>query len=368
MIKMADPSAQYLQLEDQMTTKVLAVLRSGQYVNGPQVEEFEKQWAQRHGALGAVGVGNGTDALELALEALELPSGSEVIVPDLTFIATAEAVSRVGLKPVFCDVDPDLFTIEAEHIKQVLSAKTKAVIPVHLYGQACAMDEILELSRQHELRVIEDCSQAHLGRYRNQPVGSFGDIGTFSFYPSKNLGACGHAGAVITNDQKLHQRMKTLSNHGRNSSSEHEVEGRNSQMDEIQAAILNIKLEHLQEWTQQRVNNADLYRQELIGIKAIGLPQVQDDVFHTYHQFVIQVDPLKRDQLRDHLNRNGIQSGVHYDKLLSDYSFYTQKSNSHDFAIKGIEKKILSLPVHERLKEKEILRVIKSLRSFFDGL
>jgi dTDP-4-amino-4,6-dideoxygalactose transaminase len=291
-----------------------------------------------------------------------------VIVPNLTFIATAEAVSRVGLEPVFCDVDPDLFTVGAEHIEQVLSERTKAVIPVHLYGQACLMDEILELSRQHELRVIEDCSQAHLSKYKNQPVGSLGDIGTFSFYPSKNLGACGHAGAVITNDRKLLQRMKTLSNHGRNSNFEHELEGRNSQMDEIQAAILNTKLEHLEEWTQQRFHNANLYRQELTGIKAIRLPKVLDDMFHTYHQFVIQVDPLKRDELREHLAKKGIQSGIHYDKLLCDYPFYAKKSNFGGSLTKGIEKKILSLPVHERLKEKEILKVCQSLRSFFDGL
>lgn len=369
MIKIADPCYQYFQLEDKIKTSVLKVLSSGSYVNGAELDMFEKQWARLHGVAGALGVANGTDALELALQALELPPHSEVIVPNLTFIATAEAVTRVGSIPVFCDVDPDLFVMRGRDLEQAIGPKTKAVIPVHLYGRPCPMDEILEVSYQYGLKVLEDCSQAHLASFQGQAVGSFGHAGTFSFYPSKNLGACGHAGAVVSNDLDLLQRIKGLANHGRNSQSEHEREGRNSQMDNLQAAILNCKLEALEQWTRQRQKNAQVYENELGHLSDVKTPGAVDiGVGHTYHQYVIKVAGSVREKLRSFLQERNIQTGVHYATLLSDYPFYSHCRSSVPTESAGLEKKILGLPVHEGLGEAEVKKVAASVRSFFDGL
>lgn len=367
MIKMIDPRFQYLQLEDKINAKILEVLNSGQYVKGSELEAFEKQWAYLHQASGAVGVGNGTDALELALEALNLPKGSEVIVPALTFIATAEAITRVGLEPVFCDVDPENFVMRGEDLERALSPKTKAVIPVHLYGRPCPMDEILKLAKVHDLKIIEDCSQAHLASFEGRPVGSFGDAGTFSFYPSKNLGACGHAGVIITSNQKLLKKLRALGNHGRNSQGEHEIEGRNSQMDELQAAILKCKTSALRGWTLRRQNNAQEYEQELGALSGVGTPGAAAKIDHTYHQYVIKVEPRYRDKLRAFLRKHGIETGIHYPKLLKDYAFYSHCRSSVSDEGAALVESILGLPVHEGLQHSDIKKVSKTLRSFFDG-
>jgi len=366
MVKFLDLQMQYKSLRPEMDDAITAVIENAAFIGGQRVASFEEQFSEFVGVPYCVGVGNGTDALELALEALDLPHGSEVIVPANTFIASSEAVTRVGHRVVFCDCDPEDYTINIDSLEASISEKTAAIMAVHLYGHPCNMEEILRVADQYGLKIIEDCAQAHGARYKGAHVGSFGDVSAFSFYPGKNLGAYGDAGAVVTSDQNLAKQVRMIANHGRIAKYDHEFEGRNSRMDGLQAAVLQVKLPHLSEWVARRQHVADLYRELLTGCDSVTLPVVRPDVEHAYHLYVIRTEA--RDELRQHLTKTGIETGIHYPISLPRLKAYDYLGlASADLVANHFCDKLLSLPMGEHLSEDDIAYVANSIRTFFES-
>ena len=311
-----------------------------------------------------IGVGNGTDALEIALEGLALPPGSEVLVPANSFIATAEAVTRAGHRVVFCDCDSHNYTISLEDAARRVTPLTRAVITVHLYGQACDMDGVRDLASLNDLKVIEDCAQAHGAEYKDFRVGGIGDIGTFSFYPGKNLGAYGDGGAIVTNDEYLAKKCRMIANHGRTEKYNHEFEGRNSRLDGLQAAILSAKLAHLDSWIYKRNQIANRYIQQLAGIKEITLPANQFNSRHAYHLFVIRT--VQRNALARHLSGVGVQTGIHYPIALPKLAAYAYLGQSAEPMVAlHQDAELLSLPIGEHLSLQDVDLVANAIKSFF---
>ena len=272
MIKFLDLHAQYLSIKDDIDAAMASVISESAFIGGKYVKQFEENFSDYHQAKYCVGAGNGTDAIEIAIEALDLPKGSEIIVPANSFIASAEAVARIGHKIVFCDANSDDYTINLDDVKKRITRNTSAIMAVHLYGHPCDMDRLLEISSEHNLKIIEDCAQAHGAEYKGRRVGCIGDIGCFSFYPGKNLGAYGDGGAVVTNDEELAKQCRMIANHGRIAKYDHEFEGRNSRLDGLQAAILSVKLKHLDKWTDHRIMIGDEYLKQLKDVPGIILP------------------------------------------------------------------------------------------------
>lgn len=293
------------------------MVHQSSFVLGQVVEEFEQVFAAYCGSRHAVGVGSGTEALHLALRALGVGRGDEVITAANSFVATAEAILHCGASPVFVDVDPRTYNLDPSQLEDRITARTKAVIPVHLYGQPADMDPILEVARAHDLYVIEDACQAHGAAYHGRRVGSLGDLACFSFYPSKNLGACGDAGAVVTGDAELARKLRKLRNHGGVRKYQHELVGFNSRLDALQAAALLLKLPHLDSWNRHRQACALLYNRLLSSVPGITTPAVPEGVSHVYHLYVIRTQTLEREQLQADLARHGVETGIHYPEPLS---------------------------------------------------
>jgi dTDP-4-amino-4,6-dideoxygalactose transaminase len=361
-VRFMDLYAQYLGIKAEIDEAVASVIKDCAFVGGKYLEAFEKSFAAYTGTEHCVGVGNGTDALEAALFAMNLPKGSEVIIPANTFIATGEAVTNAGFKVVFADIESD-YTVSPASIESLVNPDTSAVVPVHLYGQPCRMDEIMSIAAKHGLKVLEDCAQAHGAKYKGRTVGTFGDASAFSFYPGKNLGAYGDGGAALTNNADMAERMRQFSNHGRSSKFLHEFEGRNSRLDGMQAAILDVKLRHLDVWSEARRKNAALYIKHLAGAP-VRLPEVRDEIEHVWHLFVIQAE--KRDELRSFLKEKGIDSGIHYPKALPDlkaYEYVTQ--NTESFRACAESDKLLSLPMGEHLTEEDTAYVAEMIKQFY---
>ena len=352
---------QYLEIKTEIDEAIAAVIRDSAFISGPYVKAFEREFAGYLRANHCIGVANGTDALEIALEGLNLPTGNEVIVPANSFIATSEAVTRSGLKVVFCAGDPGTYGMDVADLRKKITPKTSAVIVVHLYGHPCDMDAIGELAREFGLRVIEDCAQAHGAEVRGRRVGTLGDIGCFSFYPGKNLGAYGDAGAIVTQNAALAERCYMIANHGRKAKYDHEFEGRNSRLDGLQAAILSVKLRHLDDWTERRIAAAAGYRDALADVAAITVPQTANWARHVYHLFVIRTK--QRDALQAHLKDHGIQTGVHYPIALPRLAAYrhlnqkTASDNWHD--------ELLSLPMGDHLTASDVRAVAGAVKAFF---
>lgn len=365
MIKFLDLAAQYECIKEDVNAAMAAVIRDCAFIGGKYAKVFEDEFAAYQRAGFCVGVGNGTDALEIVLEALDLPPGSEVIVPANSFIATSEAVTRVGHRVVFCDCEPGSFTLSVSDAERRITPATRAIIPVHLYGRPCDMAEIMALSRRHDLRVIEDCAQAHGAEFNGQRVGTFGNAGTFSFYPGKNLGAYGDAGAIVTNDEDLSVRCRMIANHGRIGKYNHEFEGRNSRLDGLQAAILSVKLRHLDSWLERRINVAAQYRSGLAECTGITLPSGDlVGMRHVYHLFVIQT--AQRDQLQAHLKEQGVECGVHYPIALPKLPAYARHGQrDEDMFANRSDSELLSLPMGEHLSDADVRRVINAAKSFF---
>ncbi len=320
---------------------------------GPQVAAFEKAFAEYLGARFCIGVNSGTAALQLALMACGIGPGDEVIVPSFTFFATAEAVSVLGAKPVFVDIDPVSYTVTAPGVEQAITARTKAIIPVHLYGQPADLDPILALAETHKLQVIEDAAQAHGAEYKARRVGALGDAGCFSFYPSKNLGAYGEAGAIVTNDDELARRLRLLRDHGSTSKYAHAIVGYNFRMEEIQAAVLNVKLAHLDDWNNRRRERAAAYN-ELLKDSGLVLPREMDYARHVYHVYAIQSD--HRDELQKRLAAAGIQTGVHYPipiHLQPAYASLGYKKGDLP-ETERLSERVLSLPMFAELTRRQI--------------
>jgi len=313
MIPFVDLKAQYDSIKEEIDEAIQNVINNTSFIMGEELKKFEKEFASFCNTKYAIGVANGSDALILALKACGIGEGDEVITVPHTFISTAEAISNVGGKVVFIDIEPKTYTMDVSKIEEKINKKTKAIIPVHLYGQPADMDPIIELAKKYNLKVIEDAAQAHGAEYKGEKVGSIGDVACFSFYPGKNLGAYGDAGIVVTDNEEIAEKVKLLRNHGRITKKyEHEIEGYSSRLDNLQAAILRIKLTYLNEWNDRRRNNAKKYNKLLSNIGGIITPYEADYAKHVYHLYVIRVVKEGRDKLREELKSKGIATGIHY--------------------------------------------------------
>ena len=349
VVPFVDLKAQYASIKKEVDAAIARVVEDTAFIMGREVRAFEAAFADYLGARFCIGVNNGTAALQLALMACGIGPGDEVIAPSFTFFATAEAISALGAKPVFVDIDPVSYTIDPAKVEAAITPHTRALIPVHLYGQAADLDPLLAIAKRHKLRVIEDAAQAHGAEYKQQRVGALGDAGCFSFYPSKNLGAYGEAGAIVTNDEELAQKLRLLRDHGSTSKYAHAIVGYNFRMEEIQAAVLNVKLPHLNAWNNQRRQHASVYG-DLLKDCGVGLPQEKDYARHVYHVYAIQTE--NRDELQQGLTAAGIQTGVHYPVPIHLQPAYVALGyKSGDLPItEKLSERVLSLPMFPELR------------------
>jgi dTDP-4-amino-4,6-dideoxygalactose transaminase len=369
-IPLINLTSQYTKIKTEIQAAIHSVLESADFILGSEVASFEREFADFCGAQYCCGVSSGTDALFLALKAIGVGRGNLVITVPNTFIATTEAITRAGGKPVFVDVDPNTYLIDPEQLEskvKELRAKgdpLKAVIAVHLYGQPCDMNAINTIAGRYELKVIEDAAQAHGAAYGGRRVGGFGAAACFSFYPSKNLGACGDAGAVTTNDPETARVIARLANHGRDGKYIHLVEGYNCRLDTLQAAVLRVKLRYLEEWTEKRIENAKYYSERLVKQPSISIPSVDEKVRHVFHLYVIRVK--NRNELRNHLRKAGISTGIHYFPplhLQPAYRYLGYKSGDFPVA-EDISHEILSLPMDAELTRTQVNYICNVLEAY----
>ena len=342
-----------------------SVFDSAWYIQGVALEEFEKKYAEFNNTKYAVGVSNGLDALTIALRALNIGNGDEVIVSSHTYIASVLAITFVGAKPIFVEPDIKTYNIDFAKIEDVITDSTKAIMPVHLYGQACNMSEIVSIAQKHNIFIIEDNAQAHGASWKGKATGNWGDINGTSFYPGKNLGALGDAGAVTTNDCHLAKLASMLRNYGSEKKYKHEFIGYNQRMDEIQAAFLVIKLKYLNEWTSQRQYLANLYNKYLTGIGDIVLPHIAPGATHVYHLYVVRTN--RRDELQKYLLDNSINTLIHYPipvHLQKAYDYLGYKKGDFPIA-EELSQTCLSLPLWPGMTEAQIEYVSKSIITFF---
>jgi dTDP-4-amino-4,6-dideoxygalactose transaminase len=359
-VPFVDLKQQYTSIKSEVDAAIARVIENTSFILGPEVRAFEAAFAEYVGARACIAVNSGTAALQLALMAAGIGAGDEVIVPSFTFFATAEAVSVLGATPVFVDVDPVSYTLTAAAIERDITPRTRALIPVHLYGQAADLDPILELAKKHHLHVIEDAAQAHGAEYKRKRVGALGSAGCFSFYPSKNLGAYGEAGAVVTNDEELAKRLRLLRDHGSTSKYAHAIVGYNFRMEEIQAAVLNVKLRHLDDWNDARRARAATYNASLSSAGLV-LPEEMDYGRHVYHVYAVQSQ--NRDDLQKRLTAAGVQTGVHYPipiHLQPAYNSLGYKGGELPIT-ENLAERVLSLPMFPELSDEQIGRVAEVL-------
>lgn len=364
-IPMVDLQAQYLEIREAVDRAIDDVIASSAYIKGPFVERFEAAFAELIGVSHCIGVGNGTDALVIALKGLGVGPGDEVITAVNTFVATPEAISLTGSTPVFCDVEPETMTIDPSAIERQLTDRTKAIVPVHLYGRIAAVGPILDLARKHGLKVVEDAAQAHGARLDGMAAGAFGDAATFSFYPGKNLGAYGDGGAIVTSENGLTEWARKYANHGRSTKYAHEFEGVNSRLDGLQAAVLSVKLEHLDRWCQLRREHAQTYCRRLEGIEEIVCPLLPAEGEHVFHLFVIRAQ--RRDALREHLASRGIATGIHYPQTMAELPVYRGRYHAErDFPVATeLSRQILSLPLYPEMTAGQIEEVSTAVGDFY---
>ena len=364
-IQLVDLKAQYETIKQEVNSAIKDVISETAFIGGHYIKKFEESFARFCGVQHCIGVGNGTDALFIALKALGIGPGDEVITAANSFIATSEAITLTGARVVFVDIDPKTYNIDTNRIEDKITSRTKAMIPVHLYGQPADMDPIMKLAKKYGLKIVEDCAQAHGALYRGRTVGSFGDMACFSFYPGKNLGAYGDAGAIVTSDDVLAKKARMFANHGRIDKYDHEMEGINSRLDGLQAAILSVKLRHLDAWSQARRKNAYRYNEYLMETGLVT-PQEIADVSAVYHLYVVRTKKELRQKLRDHLKSQGIATGIHYPIALPNLKAYSYMKNNGDEipeATKASEE-ILSLPMYPELTEDQIRYIAKELNAF----
>ena len=364
MIKFLDLKSQYTSIKKEIDMAINSTIEQSAYIGGSSVESFQHSFGTYQDAKFCVGVANGTDALEIAIKCLELPPNSEIIVPSNSFISTAEAVTNSGPKIIFGDIDEFTYNLNFSDVERKITPRTAAVIAVHLYGQPCDLDQLMDLGRIHNLKIIEDCAQAHGAEYFGQRVGAIGEIGTFSFYPGKNLGAYGDAGAIVTNNKSLAQKAKMIANHGRIAKYDHIIEGRNSRLDGLQAAILSVKLKFLESWLEHRIKISKLYLEGLRNTGDIILPTINKNRRHVFHLFVIRTK--YREELRAHLTSKNIETGIHYPIALPKLEAYQymKKADSNMIANK-LDGELLSLPIGEHLSLEQIQEVIEEIDLFF---
>ena len=362
-VPFVDLHAQYLGIKPEIDAAIQDVIANSAYIRGPQVDQFEKAWAETLGVKHCVSCANGTDALYIAMRGLGLKKGDEVITTAHSWIATSETITQAGGRVVFCDTDDDTFNLNPALIESKITSRTVGIVPVHLYGQPADMDAIMAIAKKHKLWVIEDCAQSHLARYKGKLVGTFGHAATFSFYPGKNLGAYGDAGCIVTNDDTLADWTATFARHG--GKGEHVMEGVNSRMDGLQGAVLNVKLPHLKTWIDVRRRVAARYDALLKNVGDIITPKVAPGRDHVYHLYVIRTG--KRDALKKHLSDAGIATVLNYPKALPFYPAYAYLGHTpKDFPVAyANQSRILSLPIYPEMSEEMISYVTGKTVEFF---
>lgn len=362
-IPFVDLKAQYNSIRTEIDASMQAVIEKTAFIGGNNsiVQQFEQAFAGYLGVQHVMSCANGTDSLEILLKAYGIGAGDEVIVPAMSWISTSEVVSAAGATPVFVDIDPVYYTIDPEKIEAAITANTKAIIPVHLYGQPADMDPILQLASLHQLIVIEDCAQAHGALYKGKMVGTMGHASSFSFYPGKNLGAYGDAGCMATNDEQIAATGRMIANHGQQGKHNHIIEGRNSRLDGLQAAVLLTKLPYLASWTTKRIENAKKY-DALLQHQAIGIPVVRPDAQHVFHLYVLQVPD--RTALAQQLKAQGIETAVHYPTALPFLPCYSKYQYTEtDFPVAAaFQHRILSIPMFAELSEDDLAYVAEQVQ------
>ena len=367
-IPLTDLKAQYNSIKDEIDTAIQRVLQNGQFILGPEVKGFEDEMAAYCGTEFAVGVASGTDALHLVLLACGIESGDEVITTPFTFIATAESIAKCGAKPVFVDIDPRTYNIDPARIEAKITKNTKAILPVHLYGQPASMERILDIAKKHNLKVVEDCAQALGAEYKSKKVGSLGDAGCLSFFPAKNLGAYGDGGMVVTNDSQVADIVRILRVHGSRATYEHVMHGFNSRLDALQAAILRVKLKHLDKWNELRRSKTLLYNRLLGQVDGIEPPYIEKHATSSCNYYTIRVKDfqLNRDDLRKHLESRGIQTMVYYPlslHLQEVYKYLGHKAG--DFpGSEEAQRQVLTLPMYPELSKEQVKEIVGEIKSY----
>jgi dTDP-4-amino-4,6-dideoxygalactose transaminase len=356
MIKVpfVDLKAQYLSIQKEIDTAIREIIGSTSFIGGKPVEEFEAAFAGLYGIEHCISVANGTDSLYIIMKMLGIGQGDEVITVANSWISSSETISQTGAKPVFVDIDPDYYSLNEQLLEAVITTNTKAIMPVHLHGQAVNMDEVMRIANKYNLPVIEDCAQSHFSEYKGKRVGTFGIAASFSFYPGKNLGAYGDAGAIITNDSDLAEKCKMYARHGALKKHEHQIEGINSRLDGLQAAILSAKLPHILDWTAARIRCADTYD-----------PKRRKNTLHSYHLYVIRAE--NRDDLAQHLKACNIETAIHYPTALPNLKAYAYLGHGpDDFPIaSAYQSQILSLPIYPELTHSQMAYVADCIESFY---
>ena len=374
-IKMVDLGRQLEPIKNEIESAINSVLNATNFIQGQQVRTFEQSLAKWVGAGHAISCGNGTDALQLALMALGLKKGDEVIVPSFTYVATAEVIALLGLKPLLVDVHEDSFNIDVEAASNLITEKTKAIVPVHLYGQCADMEAIMSIAQKHNLYVVEDTAQAigaevTFSDGSKKKAGTIGHIGTTSFFPSKNLGCFGDGGAIFTNDDKLATELKMIANHGQRVKYHHDVVGVNSRLDTIQAAILNVKLDYLHSYCKARQKAATFYDEALSSIQGLSVPIRSEFSSHVFHQYTIKIaSPYSRDDLKDYLAHNGVPSMIYYPLPLHEQKAYSSFIDKHLKFSKSTKlcNQVLSLPMHTELKSEELSFITELIKDYFNS-
>ena len=367
-VPFVDLKAQYASIKPEVDAAMAAIIKDTAFIGGPAVKEFEEAFARYCGVAHTVGVANGTDALYIALRTLGVGPGDEVITVANSFIATSEAVKMAGAQVVFVDMDPVTYTIDVNRIEAKITPKTKAIIPVHLYGQPADMDPIQALAKKHGLFIIGDAAQAHGATYKGTPIAKLADITCYSFYPGKNLGAYGNAGALVTDNAAWASAGRMLANHGRTKKYDHDWEGVNSRLDGLQAAVLNVKLRHIEDWTERRRANAALYNEALKG-SGVVTPRELADVRAVYHLYIVRVPNGRREALAEYLKANGIQTGIHYPIALPYLNAYRYLGHSDADFPEALQasSEILSLPMFPELTPEHIAYTASQVAAFMRG-
>jgi dTDP-4-amino-4,6-dideoxygalactose transaminase len=364
-IPFVDLGAQYRAIEAEVNDAVVAVMKRHDFILGHDVRELEKEFSAFSGVQYAAGVDSGLSAIELALRAYDIGPGDEVITVANTFIATVLAITATGAKPVLVDMDPATYNIDPNQIEDAITERTRAIVPVHLYGQPVDIDPMLEVANRHNLVVVEDAAQAHGARYKGKRAGGLGNVAAFSFYPGKNLGAYGDGGIVVTNDEAVHDKIQVLRNYGQRVKYHHIMQGFNRRLDTMQAAVLRVKLQHLDKWNAARRRHADLYKQLLAEIDTIGLPDVPAYAEPVWHLFVIQVD--RREDLQQFLSDRGISTGIHYPipiHLQPAYKDLGYKQGDFPITERAADR-IVSLPMYPELTPELITYVVEAISEFY---
>lgn len=370
-IKMIALSSEYLERKEELNLAIQDVLNSGEFVRGKAINKFEENLSDFLNINHVISCANGTDALQIALMAIGIKTGDEVIIPAFSYAAVAEVVCLLGAIPVFADVDECYFQLDPEKLEALITDKTKAIIPVHLFGQCADMDSVMSMALKHNLFVIEDAAQAigagYVSKSMKKSLGGIGHIGCTSFFPTKNLACYGDGGALFTNDKELEEKIRMIANHGQRKRYEHEVIGVNSRLDTLQAAILDVNLKYLPQSLVRKEEIAQLYHQELNELGDIVLPSKFSGAKHSWHQFTLRVINGKRDELQLFLKENAIQSNVYYTKALHQQKAYAHFNNAFFPIAENLVNEVLSLPIHPQLKNEEVLFICETIKVYFNG-